>query len=80
MATEPGLRAAGAEGPDRAALDRALQSHDVLRQRLGRLAAFAAAAPSLKGAAEAERLLRLDALVSAWRGEDAPYAPLAELF
>lgn len=80
MAMEPGLRAAGAETADRAAIDRALQSHDLLRQRLERLSAFAAAAPFLKDTAEAERLLRLDALVSAWRGEDAPDDPLVELF
>lgn len=85
-AMEPGLRCAlrppGQEmnKQERDAVDQALQVHDLLSQRLARLAAFAAEAQGALSLADVERILGLDSLIQAWKGSEAPRQPSYEMF
>lgn len=85
-AMEPGLRCALRPGGqelskiDRDHVDQALQVHDLLSQRIARLAAFATEARGEMSLADVERILGLDSLIQAWRGEQASSQPDFEMF
>lgn len=83
---EPGLRCA-LRGPgkdlsptDRISVDQALQVHDLLSQRLARLAAFALEAQGALSVQDVERILGLDSLIQAWNGKEAIPQPEYEMF
>lgn len=85
-AMEPGLRCA-LRGPgeelskaERLSVDQALQVHDLLSQRLARLAAFALEARTAVSVADVERILGLDSLIHAWNGTEQRIEPNYELF
>lgn len=83
---EPGLRCAlrgpgqGLSQADRISVDQALQVHDLLSQRLARLAAFALEAQGALSVQDVERILGLDSLIQAWNGKEAIPQPEYEMF
>lgn len=85
-AMEPGLRCAlrptGQElsPAERKNVDQALQVHDLLSQRLARLAAFALEAQGALNLEDVERILGLDSLIQAWKGTEASPQPEYEMF
>lgn len=85
-AMEPGLRCALRPADqvlskkDRDAVDHALQVHDLLSQRIAKLAKFAAEARGEMSVADVERILGLDSLIQAWKGEAAVSQPDFEMF
>ncbi len=85
-AMEPGLRCAlrppGQElsPAERHNVDQALQVHDLLSQRLARLAAFALEAQGALNVKDVERILGLDSLIQAWNGKEASPQPEYEMF